>query len=390
MTSSTSTRIAQLFLATGVVVGGATAGVMLAGAEDRPIFSPPFECGEQYLADSYEYLFWSGGRAHNDGPIRYAAMDFQQPNDADDGDPVLASAGGTAYRFTNLDAAAMGKGYVVVIDHEGNGANVGWDSFYGHLEDSTRIADGTTVSRGDQIGVMSDSAAEPDNHLHYEQRLNGIAQLIQFDGLGVPYWFTEDHEGRAPEQWAPDARSQIEAAAGSIGPWLTPPSSNCGDPDPEPTTTTTTTTTEPTTTTSTTAPPGLIADASSLAEITHATDFQPAHADVLRLYWAFFIREPDVDGAKYWLGLFDQAVDLDTIAAQFAASQEFSNRYGVAPSNEQYVAIVYQNVLGRTADSSGFAYWLGLVESGQLGRGGVVRWIAANSEFISKHPYPAG
>lgn len=398
MASTRSTRAAQFLLATSVVCGGATAHTMLAGAADRPIFSPPFECGERYFADSYEYLFWQDGRAHGAGPIRYAPVDFQQPDDADDGDPVLASAAGRAYRFdqglTPDDIENnFSKGYVVIIDHEGDGPNVGWDSFYGHMEDASRIADGTVVARGDQVGVISDSASEPDDHLHYEQRLDGVPQLVHFDGVAIPYWLGH-HEGRPPERWAPDAASQLEAATGSVGPWLTPPSSNCGGPDPTTTTTTTTvvtTTTQPTTSTTqpTTTTTGPLADASTLEELTHAVDFKPEHADVLRLYWAFFVRDPDVGGAKYWIGLYEQGVSLDLIASQFVASEEFSNRYGSTLSNSQYVSIVYENVLGRTADPIGFAYWLDLVETGQLGRGGVVRWIAANNEFVSGHPYPA-
>ena len=55
------------------------------------------------------------------------------------------------------------------------------------------------------------------------------------------------------------------------------------------------------------------------------------------------------------------------------------------PSGEPKAFI--SNVLGRYYDQAGFHYWLGLLETGQLNRGGVVRWIAANNEFIDKHPY---
>ena len=132
---------------------------------------------------------------------------------------------------------------------------------------------------------------------------------------------------------------------------------------------------------------GTMADAATLQELVEAADYDPAtHGSVLRLYWAFFNREPDIGGAQYWIDINSQGYTLDQIAEYFTASQEFANNYA-GTSNQQYLEAVYSNVLGRYYDQAGFHYWLGLLETGQLNRGGVVRWIAANNEFIDKHPY---
>ncbi len=132
---------------------------------------------------------------------------------------------------------------------------------------------------------------------------------------------------------------------------------------------------------------GLKSQATSVAELAYALDFSQDDANVLRLYWAFFNRMPDLGGAQYWLELSRNELTLDEIAEYFSRSEEFGLRYGEVNS-EEFLAIVYQNVLGRTYDQGGFDYWLGLLDSGDLTRGGTVRWVAASAEFIGEHPYP--
>lgn len=47
----------------------------------------------------------------------------------------------------------------------------------------------------------------------------------------------------------------------------------------------------------------------------------------------------------------------------------------------------HRNVLGRDHDETGYRYWLGLLDSRRLTRGTLVRWVAANPEFVSRYPY---
>lgn len=110
------------------------------------------------------------------------------------------------------------------------------------------------------------------------------------------------------------------------------------------------------------------------------------HADVLRLYWAFFSRDPDLAGAEYWTERFDGGASIEEIAFAFAVSDEFRLRYGTT-SDAEFVSIVYENVLGRLPDAEGFRYWSGLLNGTSAKRVNVVRWISASSEFIGKHPY---
>ena len=99
-------------------------------------------------------------------------------------------------------------------------------------------------------------------------------------------------------------------------------------------------------------------------------------------------REPDAGGARYWIDVYDRGASLDVIAEAFTQSPEFRNAYD-GTSNGEYVRRVYRNVLGRTYDEAGYRYWLGLLDTRRLTRGTLVRWVAANAEFVQRYPYAA-
>jgi hypothetical protein len=131
------------------------------------------------------------------------------------------------------------------------------------------------------------------------------------------------------------------------------------------------------------------ADAPTLGALVGTIDFVPSlDAPILRFYVGYFNRGPDLDGAKYWLGVRRQGFSLDEIAAFMSDSDEFRDTYqGV--SNAAYIDRIYRNVLGRQYDEAGYEYWLGLLEGGTLSRPGVVRWITAGEEFIANTPFTA-
>ncbi len=133
--------------------------------------------------------------------------------------------------------------------------------------------------------------------------------------------------------------------------------------------------------------PPTIAEATTLAEIIDAPDYTAGDAQVLRLYQAFFTREPDLGGAKFWLGQRQTGRSVESMAAFFAESPEFRSRYG-APDNSTYLTIVYRNVLGRGPDAGGHAWWLDRMNRG-MSRAKVVLMIANEPEFIGLHPYGA-
>lgn len=76
----------------------------------------------------------------------------------------------------------------------------------------------------------------------------------------------------------------------------------------------------------------------------------------------------------------NQGYDVLDIAGFFEQSLEVEVTYG-QPDDVAFLKVVYANVSGRAPDAGGLAYWLDLLESGQLSRAGVMVYFAAGSEF---------
>lgn len=117
----------------------------------------------------------------------------------------------------------------------------------------------------------------------------------------------------------------------------------------------------------------------SFSDGTVLADPSGAAGDVARLYQAAFGRAPDLAGLQYWTAQIAQGAAAETDVAQgFADSAEFSSRYG-SPGNTDFVGHLYQNVLGRGADSTGQGYWAGMLDTG-TSRGAVLNAMAQSEE----------
>ena len=110
-------------------------------------------------------------------------------------------------------------------------------------------------------------------------------------------------------------------------------------------------------------------------------DIDHISSKIYRLYNACFSRFPDIDGIKYWIdkNTSNQNTYKQT-AASFILSEEFSTLYGKTSSNRNYINNLYQNVLGREADSSGFSYWLGQIENGLENRSDLLMGFSESDE----------
>jgi hypothetical protein len=83
-----------------------------------------------------------------------------------------------------------------------------------------------------------------------------------------------------------------------------------------------------------------------------------------RLYQAAFDRKPDPSGLGFWLAALDAGTTLQQIADAFVKSDEFQRLYGSAPTNQQFLTKLYNNVLHRLPDASGLAFWLEAMQNG--------------------------
>lgn len=103
---------------------------------------------------------------------------------------------------------------------------------------------------------------------------------------------------------------------------------------------------------------------------------------IRRLYLATLDRAPDDVGHSGWTGALLSGQSLQSIATGFINSTEFTNRYG-ALNNEQFVTLLYRNVLGRDPDAGGLSGWVGALNSGQS-REFVVTGFSDSTEFQVK------
>ncbi len=122
---------------------------------------------------------------------------------------------------------------------------------------------------------------------------------------------------------------------------------------------------------------------SESAEFVASTSTPRTHLDsegeISRLYRAYFDRIPDPNGFCYWAGLTEQ-IGVDAVSTEFASSAEFTTTYG-SLRNDQFVDLVYANVLNRTPDAQGKAFWTRLLDQG-TSRGAVMTAFSESAEYL--------
>ncbi len=129
-------------------------------------------------------------------------------------------------------------------------------------------------------------------------------------------------------------------------------------------------------------------DPVTFEQISEIDELTGAHADVFRLYWAYFDRKPDAAGAMFWVDQHDQCMGLRQIADFFGSSDEFRSTYGDL-TNEEFVDLVYRNVLDRDAEPGGRAFWLQQVQNKTMTRTEVMLNVGLAPEFENNHPLPS-
>ncbi len=76
------------------------------------------------------------------------------------------------------------------------------------------------------------------------------------------------------------------------------------------------------------------------------------------LYKAAFNRTPDAGGLGYWISKMDAGMGYSSVAQNFVNSAEFKTAFGGSnPTVNTLVTKLYNNVLNRTPDAGGLAFW---------------------------------
>lgn len=109
-----------------------------------------------------------------------------------------------------------------------------------------------------------------------------------------------------------------------------------------------------------------------------ATD---ASGAVYRIFSAVFGRPPLETGFKLWSEAQVKGATDQNLALSFMNSLEFQQRFGDG-TDEEFITNLYQNVLGRAPDASGFENWLRVMNNGLSREEAVVRF-ANSAEFIA-------
>lgn len=85
---------------------------------------------------------------------------------------------------------------------------------------------------------------------------------------------------------------------------------------------------------------------------------------VYRLYQAALGRTPDKEGLGYWIDAMDKGLNLTSMSYFFIESEEFKQNFGSAIDDESFVALLYNNILGRQPEKAGFDYWVDVLQKG--------------------------
>ena len=113
-----------------------------------------------------------------------------------------------------------------------------------------------------------------------------------------------------------------------------------------------------------------------------STEFTRTSDALILLYQAYFGRLPDSDGLSYWSDIRRSGATIAEVSEQFAMSEEFTNLYGDADDDE-FITLVYENVLDRTPDAEGYDYWRGHLRTG-VTRGELMVFFSDSTEYRDK------
>lgn len=121
--------------------------------------------------------------------------------------------------------------------------------------------------------------------------------------------------------------------------------------------------------------------AALVEQMVRSVEYQDLVGPITRLYTAYFLRPPELGGLNFWVDAYKVHNPWSFIGISnfFVISDEFRLRYG-SLNNEQFVTLIYQNILGRAPDPGGFAFWTSELSSGRRNPGQVMADFSESPE----------
>ena len=116
-------------------------------------------------------------------------------------------------------------------------------------------------------------------------------------------------------------------------------------------------------------------------DLTLERNDSPEAATIYGLYGSIFGRTPDLTGISFWVDANENGVSLETVAEFFTQSAEFIATYGTNPTDDALVDGFFDNILGRSGDAEGEAFWKEALDKG-LSTADLLLGFAQSSEFV--------
>lgn len=91
-------------------------------------------------------------------------------------------------------------------------------------------------------------------------------------------------------------------------------------------------------------------------------------AEIATLYTAYFNRAPDALGLNYWAGQSRGEMSLEEMSDYFSQSAEAQSILAFNGTTKMFVTAVYENVLNRSPDPDGLAFWTAALDANVLPR----------------------
>lgn len=114
---------------------------------------------------------------------------------------------------------------------------------------------------------------------------------------------------------------------------------------------------------------------------------------LIELYIAFFNRVPEADGLSYWINQRTAGMTFESMAESFyAAALQYSEQTGYSStmSNNDFVKLIYKNVLGRTGTTAppeqDINYWSNDIASGKVSKGNLVISMLNSAHSFANDP----
>ncbi len=117
-------------------------------------------------------------------------------------------------------------------------------------------------------------------------------------------------------------------------------------------------------------------------DVIHVDNYE-AGTQISRLYLGVFDRVADKEGLYYWINEYENLNDISLIANSFVISQEFNNIYGSTQTDQEYVSLLYNNILYREPDQDGFEYWISKMQDENFSKSNVLVSFSNSQEFIN-------